>query len=89
MHIPSKNQWCVYILECGDGSLYTGVTNNLTARIAVHQAGKGAKYTRSHLPVRLVYCESSEGRSQASQREAEIKKMTTNKKRVLISQSLS
>ncbi|MEG1849131.1 MAG: GIY-YIG nuclease family protein, partial [Oscillospiraceae bacterium] len=47
----------VYLLRCGDGSLYTGWTDDLARRLAAHQAGKGAKYTRSHLPVELVYRE--------------------------------
>ena len=66
----------VYIIECSDGSLYTGWTNNLDKRIKKHQAGIGAKYTRGRLPVVLVYYEELENRSQALMREAQIKKMT-------------
>jgi putative endonuclease len=46
--------WCVYVLKCGDGSLYTGITNDLPRRLAEHQAGRGGRYTRAHLPVGLV-----------------------------------
>ena len=82
----TNKEWCVYMLRCGDGSLYTGITNDLEARVSAHQAGKGAKYTRSHLPVELVYSELSEDRSTASQREAEIKKLIKEEKQKLISQ---
>jgi len=74
----------VYILECGDGSLYTGWTTNLEDRLRVHNSGKGAKYTRSHLPVKLLYFESFSEKSQALKREAEIKKLTRPQKEVLI-----
>jgi predicted GIY-YIG superfamily endonuclease len=50
-------RWVVYILRCRDGSLYTGITNDLTKRLAAHRAGTGARYTRARLPVRLVYRE--------------------------------
>lgn len=70
-----ESNWCVYILECGDGSLYTGVTNNLALRIKHHQTGQGAKYTRSHLPVKLAYFESQPDKSSALQREIIIKKL--------------
>lgn len=74
----------VYILECGDGSLYTGWTTNLEDRLRVHNSGKGAKYTRSHLPVKLLYSESFSEKSQALKREAEIKKLTRPQKEALI-----
>ena len=74
----------VYIIECSDGSLYTGWTNNLDKRIKKHQAGTGAKYTRGRLPVVLVYYEELENRSQALMREAQIKKMTRIEKESLI-----
>jgi hypoxanthine-DNA glycosylase len=66
----------VYILECSDGTLYSGWTNDLEARVAAHNAGKGAKYTRSRLPVRLVYSEAVASRSDALKREREIKRMS-------------
>ncbi|MBT4123876.1 MAG: GIY-YIG nuclease family protein [Candidatus Pacebacteria bacterium] len=82
----SKNndQWFIYILKCGDGSLYTGSTNDLEARVKKHNSGSGAKYTRSHLPVILVYSEKFSNRSLASKREAEIKKLSRKEKLSLI-----
>ena len=74
----------VYILRCGDGSLYTGWTNDLEARVKAHQAKKGAKYTKSHQPVELVYHEEFEDKSTAMKREAEIKKLTREEKLRLI-----
>lgn len=74
----------VYLLRCGDGSLYTGYTDDVERRVAVHQSGKGAKYTRSRLPVELVYYEALPDKSAALRREAAIKKMTREKKLALI-----
>lgn len=74
----------VYILECGDGSLYTGWTTDIDDRIKTHNSGQGAKYTRSRLPVKLVYLEEVEDRSAALKREAAIKKLTREKKLKLI-----
>ena len=74
----------VYMLRCGDGSLYTGSTNHVPHRLAMHQSGKGAKYTRSHLPVELVYQEELPDRSSALRREAEIKQWTRRQKLLLI-----
>lgn len=76
--------YIVYILECGDGSLYTGMTNNLQQRIKSHQEGKGAKYTRGRLPVRLRYAEKGGDRSWALKREREIKGLPRQKKWQLI-----
>ena len=73
-------EWYVYILLCGDGSLYTGCTNDLKRRLAAHQQGRGAKYTRSHLPVTLVYQEPCPNRSAALRREAALKRMTRQQK---------
>lgn len=67
--------WVVYILECGDGSLYTGITNDLDARIAVHEAGDGAKYTRGRGPFKIVYLENCEDRGAATKREISIKRL--------------
>ena len=77
--------WLVYILECGDRSLYTGITNNVGLRLEAHNAGTGAKYTRSRLPVKLVYAEPATDRTTASQREAAIKKLDRAAKLSLIS----
>ena len=62
----------VYMLRCGDGSLYTGWTNDLAARLAAHQAGRGGKYTRSHLPVELAYYEILPSRHEAMSREEKL-----------------
>ena len=67
--------WYVYMLRCRDGSLYTGYTDDVARRLAVHQSGKGAKYTRSRLPVELAYWEELPDKSAALRREAEIKKL--------------
>ena len=65
--------YVVYILRCGDGTLYTGCTNDLVRRLRAHQSGRGAKYTRSRLPVELVYWEAAEDRAAALRREAAVK----------------
>ncbi len=75
----------VYILECNDGSLYTGITKNISKRLDEHNSSpKGAKYTKARRPVKLVYEEPSLDRSTASKREYEIKKLTRSKKLQLI-----
>jgi putative endonuclease len=79
--------WTVYVLRCRDGSLYTGATNDLTARVAAHRAGKGGAYTRSRLPVALVYSESHEDRSAALRREAALKRLTRAAKLALVEAS--
>jgi putative endonuclease len=68
-------EWQVYILECADGSLYTGIARNLDERIAAHNNGTGAKYTRGRRPVKLVYQENATSRSIALRREITIKKL--------------
>jgi len=65
----------IYILQCSDGSLYTGITNNLDRRMKMHTEGKGSKYVRAKLPFSLVYKEKVENKSSALKREIEIKKM--------------
>lgn len=74
----------VYILECSDKSLYTGYTNDLTKRVETHNKGKGAKYTRGRLPVKLVYEESHETKSSALKREHAIKSLSRHEKQNLI-----
>ena len=76
--------WTVYILRCGDGTLYTGCTNDLPRRVACHQSGRGAKYTRSRLPVSLAYQEAAEDKSAALRRERAIKGLTRQQKLALI-----
>lgn len=77
----------VYMLRCGDGSLYTGSTTDLGRRLAAHQSGRGAKYTRSRLPVELVYREEAPDWSAALRREAVIKHLSRARKLELIAAS--
>lgn len=81
--------WCVYILRCGDGSLYTGSTNDLPNRLRRHAAGQGARYTRSRLPVVLVYRERARNRGAALRREAALKRLTRREKLALIARPRS
>ncbi len=76
--------WLVYLLRCADGSLYTGVTNDLPRRVAAHNAGTAAKYTRSRRPVRVVHTERARGRSAALRRECAIKRLTRARKLELV-----
>ena len=76
--------WYVYILRCGDDSLYTGCTDNVPRRLATHQSSKGAKYTRSRLPVSLIYQEEVPDKPAALRREAAIKRLTRSQKLKLI-----
>ena len=76
--------WHVYIIECSDGSLYTGITNDLDKRITAHNDGWGAKYTKSRRPVRLRYSEPAADRKNASRREYAIKSLSRVKKMQLI-----
>ncbi len=80
-------EWFVYILECADGTLYTGITDDIPKRLAAHDLGRGAKYTRGRGPLKLVYRESCTDRSQALRREAVIKRLTREKKLQLIGSS--
>ena len=73
-----------YIVECADGTLYTGWTNDLERRVQHHNEGKGAKYTRARLPVRLVYCEAFATKEEAMKREYAIKHLTRKDKLDLI-----
>ncbi|HEV8399609.1 MAG TPA: GIY-YIG nuclease family protein [Gemmatimonadales bacterium] len=77
-------RWTVYLLRCRDGSLYTGITNDIARRLAAHRAGKASAYTRSRRPLRLVYRESARDRSAALRREAAIKRLTRQAKLELI-----
>jgi putative endonuclease len=66
-------RWFVYLVRCADASLYTGISTDVPARVAAHNAGRGARYTRARLPVELVHVERKKSRSTAQRREAEIK----------------
>jgi len=68
--------WVCYLLQCADNTLYCGITNNLDKRLAAHNAGEGAKYTRGRAPVTLVYQEECEDKSAALKRERKIKSLT-------------
>ena len=80
----SDNSWCVYILRCADGSLYTGITTDLDRRCKQHNAGTASRYTRSRLPVELVYQEARDSQSEALKRELEIKALSRRQKQSLI-----
>ena len=72
--------WYVYILRCKDGTLYTGMTDDVPRRLAAHRAGKGAKYTRGRTPLELVYREECTDRSAALRREIAVKRLTRQEK---------
>jgi predicted GIY-YIG superfamily endonuclease len=78
------SHWFVYILECADGTLYTGCAVDVEARVVVHNLGKGAKYTRARLPVKLFYSEEALDRSSALKREYALKQLTATQKRKLV-----
>lgn len=84
--MENKKEWCVYILKCGDGTLYTGMTDDFGHRLAAHRAGKGAKYTRGRGPLEPVYREVCEDRSAALRREAAVKKLSRQEKLDLIAE---
>ena len=75
-----RKQWGVYILECGDGTLYTGITDDLAHRIHAHRTGKGAKYTRGRGPLILRYWEECADHSEALKREWTVKKLSRQEK---------
>lgn len=79
--------WTVYILRCNDDTLYTGITNNLEARILKHETGTGAKYTKGRGPFVVIHNETFETRSEATKREATIKKLSREKKLNLLTPS--
>ena len=76
--------WTVYILECGDGTLYTGITTDVENRLEQHRSGKGAKYTRGRGPLELVYREACGTHSDALKREYQIKQLSRQEKQLLI-----
>ena len=78
------NSWYLYILRCGDGSLYTGITTDVQARLEAHRAGKGAKYTRGRGPLELVYTEECPDKGSALKRELAIKALPRDEKLKLI-----
>lgn len=76
--------WSVYILRCADGSLYTGISNDVARRLAAHNAGRGARYVRTRCPAELVFCEPAGDRGAALKREAAIKKFSRPMKERLV-----
>ncbi len=79
-----EKKWYVYILLCGDGTLYCGSTDDVARRLAAHRSGKGAKYTRGRGPLELVYSEETENHSAAMKRECAIKRLPREEKLRLI-----
>ena len=79
-----EKQWVLYILECGDGTLYTGITDDLMRRLKAHSQGKGAKYTRGRGPLKLRYVESCCDHSAALKLEYRMKQLSRAQKLVLI-----
>ena len=79
--------WTVYILQCADGTLYTGITKDLERRVAEHESGQGAKYTKGRGPFQLVYQENCNDRGLASKRENEIKSLGRRAKLLLVAAS--
>lgn len=79
-----EKTWTLYILECGDGSLYTGITDDLERRLKAHRSGKGAKYTRGRGPLTLRYREDCPDHSSALKREIAVKRLSRTEKLELI-----
>ena len=79
-----ESNWYLYILRCGDGTLYTGITTDVEKRLEAHRSGKGAKYTRGRAPLELVYREDCGSHSDALKREVAVKKLPRRQKEDLI-----
>ena len=79
-----EKSWFVYILRCGDGTLYTGITDDVQARFRAHASGKGAKYTRGRSPLELVYTEQCGNHSEALKREIAVKQLSRKEKEEMI-----
>lgn len=79
-----EKKWYLYILRCGDGSLYTGITTDVPARLEAHRCGKGAKYTRGRGPLEVVYTEECEDHSTALKRELAVKALPREEKEKMI-----
>lgn len=88
MKIEKTSKYYVYMLRCADGTIYSGYTTDPCRRSAAHNSGRGAKYTRSRLPVELVFIEDHPTKSEALKREAELKKLARAEKMLLIEQFL-
>ena len=77
-------RWFVYVVRCADGSLYTGISTDVPARVAAHNAGRGARYTRARRPVELLHTETKRSQSTALKREAAIKALPRERKLTLV-----
>jgi putative endonuclease len=84
MASTNKNNWVCYLLQCADTTLYCGITNDLDKRLAAHNAGEGAKYTRGRTPLQLVYSEPCADKSAALKRELQIKRLPRSAKLALM-----
>ena len=84
-----SKQWYVYILECRDGTFYTGITDDVPRRVEQHNSGNGAKYTRGRGPVEVRYTENVSTKSEALKRELAIKRLKRNEKFMLIARGLN
>ena len=82
-----EQNWYLYILRCGDGTFYTGITTDVEKRLEVHRSGKGAKYTRGRAPLELVYRENCGSHSDALKRELAVKALTRQEKELLITKA--
>ena len=80
-------RWFVYVVRCADGSLYTGISTDVPARVAAHNAGRGARYTRSRRPVELLHTETKRSQSTALKREAAIKAWPRARKMTLVAEA--
>ena len=83
---PPSASWFLYLIECADGSIYTGIARDVAARYAAHACGKGARYTRSHPPVRLLASQPHPDRSSALKAEYRVKQLTAAEKRIFVAQ---
>ena len=86
--VPPRS-WLVYVLRCGDGTLYTGVTNDLDRRLVAHRSGRGARYVAGRLPLEVAYTEGAAGRGAALRREAAIKRLRRAEKLRLLDGSVA
>ena len=87
--MPSSSNaagWFLYLIECADGSIYTGIARDVAARYAAHASGKGARYTRSHPPARLLASQAFPDRSSALKAEYRVKQLSAAEKRILVAQ---
>ncbi len=83
-HYDENKDYSVYILECADGTYYTGITNNIKRRLTFHNRGQASRYTRARLPVKLCYLEKGWSKPEALRREIEIKRLSREQKKQLI-----